>query len=69
MKKEIKIGAVYFENEILKVTYTNGYYPGHFMYEMDILCMRWIFQVMLVNILAAKNPLMKLLKKELLLII
>ena len=37
MKKEIKIGDVYFENEILKVTYTNGYYPGHFMYQMDFL--------------------------------
>jgi hypothetical protein len=35
--KEIKVGDVYFENEILKVTYTNGYYPGHFMYEMDFL--------------------------------
>jgi hypothetical protein len=29
--KEIKVGDVYFENEILKVTYTNGYYPGHFL--------------------------------------
>ena len=37
MKKEIKSGDVYFENEILKVTYTNGYYPGHFMYQMDFL--------------------------------
>ncbi len=35
--KEIKVGDVYFENEILKVVYTNGYYPGHFMYEMDFL--------------------------------
>jgi len=37
MKKEIKIGDVYFENEILKVVYTNGYYPGHFMYEVNFL--------------------------------
>ena len=37
MKKEIKIGDVYFENEILKVTYASGYYPGHFMYQMDFL--------------------------------
>lgn len=35
--KEIKVGDVYFENEILKVTYVGGYYPGHFMYEMDFL--------------------------------
>lgn len=35
--KEIKVGDVYFENEILKVTYASGYYPGHFMYEMDLL--------------------------------
>lgn len=35
--KEIKAGDVYFENEILKVVYTNGWYPGHFMYEMDFL--------------------------------
>ena len=35
--KEIKVGDVYFENEILKVVYTNGYYPGHFMYKMDFL--------------------------------
>ena len=35
--KEIKVGDVYFENEILKVTYTSGYYPGHFMYKMDFL--------------------------------
>lgn len=35
--KEIKVGDVYFENEILKVVYTNGWYPGHFMYEMDFL--------------------------------
>lgn len=35
--KEIKVGDIYFENEILKVTYTNGYYPGHFMYQMDFL--------------------------------
>ena len=37
MKKEIKIGDVYFENEILKVTYTAGYYPSHFIYEIDFL--------------------------------
>lgn len=37
MKKQIKIGDVYFENEILKVTYASGYYPGHFMYKMDFL--------------------------------
>lgn len=36
--KEIKVGDVYFENEILKVVYTNGWYHGHFMYEMDFLC-------------------------------
>lgn len=35
--KKIKVGDVYFENEILKVTYVSGYYPGHFMYEMDLL--------------------------------
>lgn len=35
--KEIKVGDVYFENEILKVTYASGYYPGHFMYEIDFL--------------------------------
>ena len=35
--KEIKVGDVYFENEILKVTYVSGYYPGYFMYEMDLL--------------------------------
>lgn len=35
--KEIKVGDVYFENEILKVVYTNGWYPGHFMYEIDFL--------------------------------
>jgi len=35
--KEIKVGDVYFENEILKVVYTNGYYPGHFMYEVNFL--------------------------------
>lgn len=35
--KEIKVGDVYFENEILKVTYVSGYYPGHFMYKMDFL--------------------------------
>lgn len=37
MKKEIKIGDVYFENDILKVTYTAGYYHGHFIYEIDFL--------------------------------
>lgn len=35
--KEIKVGDVYFENEILKVVYTNGWHPGHFMYEIDFL--------------------------------
>ena len=37
MKKEIKIGDVYFENEILKVTYTESYYHGHFAYLVDFL--------------------------------
>ena len=35
--KEIKVGDVYFENEILKVVYVNGYYFDHFMYEIDFL--------------------------------
>ena len=37
MKKEIKIGDVYFENEILKVTYTESYYHDEFAYLVDFL--------------------------------
>ena len=37
MKKEIKIGDVYFENEILKVTYTESYYHDKFAYLVDFL--------------------------------
>ena len=37
MKKEIKIGDVYFENEILKVTYTESYYYDEFAYLVDFL--------------------------------
>ena len=37
MKKEIKIGDVYFENEILKVTYAESYYHDEFAYLVDFL--------------------------------